>query len=201
MSSVYNPRAQEWITGLNVTTRRVTAKGKKMALNSYKAWTSDTLDSLLVESILSQDEAKDVITMLEMADELEGVQMLPGFFTSTQMGYRVPRSRLSSPPLSPVPFPSDQGGPDTYPKTTARTEGLEKRNSEKQHRQDSKVSYQKLLSDGNIYSLLGDEWEESLRLHCGGTISASQNGLDSADLIDPVTSKVDDLLGEVQLTY
>ena len=58
-------------------------------------------DSLLIDSILTQDETKDVVSMMLMAHELDDDLRLPGFCTSSQMGgidqYRRPVSPLLSP--------------------------------------------------------------------------------------------------------
>ena len=58
--------------------------------------------SLLIDSILSQDEAEEVVSMLNMANELEGGVGLPSFYTSSQMGGNNPAKRLHLPPLSPI---------------------------------------------------------------------------------------------------
>ena len=55
-----------------------------------------------VLSILSQDEAKDVVSMMAMANEIEEFNYYPGFYTSTQAGHLVPMRRPSSPLLSPL---------------------------------------------------------------------------------------------------
>ena len=62
-----------------------------------------------IDSILSQEEAKDVISMMVMADEGDGTFHLPSFCTSTQMGGGNPQIRPRSPSLSPLSFafPSD----------------------------------------------------------------------------------------------
>ena len=70
--------------------------------------------SLYIDSILSQDETKDIVTMLTMADELETGTHLPSFCTSSQMGGRNQQCRPISPPLSPVmPFKSEKLGDRT----------------------------------------------------------------------------------------
>ena len=62
--------------------------------------------SLLIDSILSQDEEKDVVSMMIMADEHDSYNQLPSFCTSTQMGGRDPKRRPYSPLLSPLRTPS-----------------------------------------------------------------------------------------------
>ena len=106
MSSIYISHDTMELSQDNVTTRRSAPRTKvgmvpmELCGDDYKL--SDH-ESLLLESILSLDEAKDVISMLDMADELGDVYRLPSFITSTQMAGRDQRRRPTSPPLSPVP--------------------------------------------------------------------------------------------------
>ena len=86
----------------NVTTRKGHDLQKpKMARGAA----CDLGGSLLLESILSQDETKDVLTMMIAADEYDGHNQIPSFCTSTQMGGRDQRRRPISPPLSPMGSP------------------------------------------------------------------------------------------------
>ena len=64
----------------------------------------------IIDSILSQEEAKDVVSMMVMADEGDGSHHLPSFCTSTQMGGRNPQIRPRSPSLSPLSFSFPYGG-------------------------------------------------------------------------------------------
>ena len=70
------------------------------ASTATKTYDVDNKNSLLIDSILSQDETRDIVSMLDSADELKEGRGLPSFFTSTQMGERRP-CRPLSPPLSP----------------------------------------------------------------------------------------------------
>ena len=58
--------------------------------------------SLLIDSILTQAETNDVVSMMMLADEMDDCTGLPSFCTSTQMGNRNPQLRPVSPPLSPM---------------------------------------------------------------------------------------------------
>ena len=58
--------------------------------------------SLLIDSILSQEEMKDVVSMMIMADEYVNTGRTPSFCTSSQMGGRDLMRRPKSPPLSPL---------------------------------------------------------------------------------------------------
>ena len=184
MSSVFCQAAQDQIAGANVTTRRaLTEATKKMAR------VDDSYGLLMVESILSRDEAKDVITMLDLADELEGARTLTGFFTSTQMGLREPRHRLSSPPLSPVLH----GHPDGRDKDKTHSEqGDGLLNLETKKRRDSRDTYLKLLSEGNIYELLGNEGND-LKPETEGGLEISLNRRHKAGPVDLDTPEVNDL--------
>ena len=106
MSSILDPNFTRQLTNMNVTTRRLTGgKKSKMATAYIPACDLEQLDSLVIEDILSNDEAKDVVTMLSMANELDGGRGLPSFCTSTQTGNRDPGIKPASPPLSPITFP------------------------------------------------------------------------------------------------
>ena len=99
MSSILDLTFQDELTKGNVTTRRpYNFKKNKMASGD----TNEKAGSLIIEDILSQDEAKDVVTMLSMADEVNGGLRLPSFCTSTQMGGRDATQKPRTPPLSPV---------------------------------------------------------------------------------------------------
>ena len=90
----------------NVTTRKMRGASKsKMALpqSTLNLRDRECNGSLLIDSILSQDEEDEVVSMLNMANELNGEISLPPFYTSSQMGGTKP-TRPSSPPLSPISF-------------------------------------------------------------------------------------------------
>ena len=86
----------------NITTRRPgKVKTTAMAADHLEGYDIGNESSLFIDSILSRDETRDIVSMLASADELPGGSGLPSFFTSTQMGGRTPR-RPRSPPLSPL---------------------------------------------------------------------------------------------------
>ena len=104
MSSVYERRLLDYLGNDNVTMRRTSGPKKgKMTHNLQGDLHGD--GSIFIDSILSQDEANDVVSMLIQADEHEGGVCLPSFCTSTQMGGRKPVRPLS-PPLSPLGPPA-----------------------------------------------------------------------------------------------
>ena len=87
----------------NVTTRKGPIVTRSKMAHPEKSRLSHAFDgSLLIDSIMSQDEEKDVVSMMIMADEYDGINRLPSFCTSTQMGGRDQRRRPTSPPLSPL---------------------------------------------------------------------------------------------------
>ena len=187
MSSVFDPRYADYTTDTNITTRRVTSMGKLNMAGGKEGWlTLDARESHKLESILSQDEARDVISMLGMADELGGVRSLPGFYTSTQMGIREPKHRLSSPPLSPVLYAA-RGD------TGSRNWINHKDDLETTGHIEEETLYRSLLSDGNIYRLLEDEGGDKLISSREGGARASQTQrTDATTLADPVTGEVND---------
>ena len=87
----------------HVTTRRGRVSANNMAHDgeTRAAWKM-TSDSLLIDSILTQDESKDVVSMMIMANEMEDYTRLPSFCTSTQMGGTGQLRRPTSPQLSPL---------------------------------------------------------------------------------------------------
>ena len=108
MDSLYSSLILDCAPEDNVTLRRsmVGPKGTKMARGCVRDLELE--GSLLINSILSQDEACDVVSMLNVANELDGGFNLPSFYTSSQMGGKDPARRPRSPSLSPIP-PSDAG--------------------------------------------------------------------------------------------
>ena len=87
----------------NVTTRKVpNLKQGKMASDNLKKLDLGSDSSLFIDSILSQDETNDILSMMVMADEHKSGNRLPSFCTSSQMGGRDQRRRPVSPPLSPL---------------------------------------------------------------------------------------------------
>ena len=79
------------------------SKRNKMADDRGQVADLEPKSSICIDSILSQDESRDIVSMMVMADELDFTTALPSFYTSTQMGHRDQRRRPSSPPLSPLP--------------------------------------------------------------------------------------------------
>ena len=87
----------------NITTRRGSGhKSSNMATKLKKCTDLDVGSCPLIESILSQDETKDIVTMMMQADEIEDDSCHHSFCTSTQMGGRIPRYPSTSPVLSPL---------------------------------------------------------------------------------------------------
>ena len=104
MTDVHSTTAGDCPFESNITTRKIPGAGKsKMALSNKTVSDLGHDGSLLIDSILSQDEEFDIITMLNTANELEGGLKLPSFYTSSQMGGKTQSRRpRSSPPLSPI---------------------------------------------------------------------------------------------------
>ena len=163
MSSVFDPRAQDKLAGLNVTFRR-SADNNKRKMASIRGGGNDHAlnfeDSLSIENILSQDEASDVLAMLGRAKELEGVRSLPGFFTSMQMGSREPQQRPVTLPLSPVPFdgPTDAHTPIS-PKSPSKP--VSDSALHQSFNQDPEHTH---LIDNQVYRLLGEESDDDITL-------------------------------------
>ena len=189
MSSVYDQRTQGMITGSNITMRRAAGPGGSKMASADTRLKIDGHRSLLMDSILSRDEARDVVNMLDMADELDGVRSLPGFYTSTQMGKREPMYRLSSPPLSPVPF-TDSADIRNDNTTQRGPKQGESKGTRDQLKRDE--LYQSILFDGNIYKLLEDEGTDNQPSSCDNDNRASQTCRGAATLPDPDTAGVND---------
>ena len=103
MSSVYSPPHHDFDGSNHVMTRRGhVGRKSNMATAKWRLNDLETQDSLLIESILSQDEEKDVVSMMVLAKEIDSGSPIPSFCTSTQMCYRDPTRRPLSPPLSPL---------------------------------------------------------------------------------------------------
>ena len=103
MSSVPDQKLLEYLEEGNVTTRRKSgSKHDKMALTPKPLCDLQQSDSIFIDTILSQDESNDILSMMIMADEHHGGFNLPSFCTSTQMGGRLPTRRPMSPQLSPL---------------------------------------------------------------------------------------------------
>ena len=90
MSSIPNQEYQDNLTNDNVTTRR-DANLRRSKMARVSGADSET-SSLIIEHILSRDEAKDVVVMLSMADELEGLSRLPSFFSNPLRSSRRPKA-------------------------------------------------------------------------------------------------------------
>ena len=182
MSNILDRRSEDALNNTNITTRRLTDVNKiKMALREDPARLSEEATSLLVDSILSKDEELDVLSMLDMAKELDGLNALTGFFTSTQMGKREPKTELSSPPLSPVPFPVDK-------------EHYEPRDSLSSYysRQSGKdFANQVNLIEGNQHDLLTERGKGNLMGKAPGSNTRSQGRAEDVMNVDP--ARPDDL--------
>ena len=90
----------------NITTRR-SAGNKKSKMATSKRDDVGRCDleingSLFIDSILSQDETSDVISMFDLADELKGGMGLLGFCASTQMTRASNDCDPLPPTLSPI---------------------------------------------------------------------------------------------------
>ena len=111
MTDLHPSKNEDRLLLSNITTRKVPGPGKnKMALSRKSAFDLERDGSLMIDSILSQDEEVDIVAMLNMANELEGGLKLPSFYTSSQMGGKAQTRRpRSSPPLSPIS--ARAGGP------------------------------------------------------------------------------------------
>ena len=191
MSSIPDVRFEDRLTDPNITTRRLNDINKeKMAKRFSKAWPTDQDAALLMDSILTKDEEMDVITMLNKADELEGLNSLPGFFTSTQMGKREPRHVVTSPPLSPVPFPVGTVR-STLEDTSLNLEEAVSRKITCQLDMGD-LSQAGLFEEVNGISRKGERHEVYERPNSGAG-GASQN-VDDSDL---VRTEVTDLIGRV----
>ena len=103
MENRHSSPKQNCLMESNVTTRRAPGREKsKMAQNIIeKAFDLEEKGSLFIDSILSQDEEHDIISMMNTANELDGGLKLPSFYTSSQMGGKDPR-RPQSLQLSPI---------------------------------------------------------------------------------------------------
>ena len=103
MTSLYPSPLLGADTESNITTRRSTGlKKSKMASEIGRADDLQRNGSLFIDSILSQDEASEVISMFDMANELKGGFGLTGFCTSTQMTRTDVGYKSLAPPLSPI---------------------------------------------------------------------------------------------------
>ena len=104
MSITTGLKRNEQLGIFHVTTRKgASLKKDKMALGGMAADNRRTDSSVYMDSILTEDETNDVLSMMIMADEHNTERRLPSFCTSSQMGGRNQRQRPDSPPLSPLP--------------------------------------------------------------------------------------------------
>ena len=183
MSSVFEPGYQSKLAGGNVITRRDPHPLRsKMAARSGEDFERD--GSLLIEQILSQDEAKDVISMLSMADELGGLRRLPSFCTSTQMGKREARLNLGSPHLSPISMSSSSQQTATW----TENDVSEKQQANYEHWSKNKGNGYAL---GSIYDLLEDKGDcdrdpDKERKNCSRNVSVADYDLLSTEVNDRV---------------
>ena len=115
-ATLFNQSLLDFQGNCNITTRRGRdSKENNMALSTYKTTDLEIVGCPIIDSILTQDETKDVVSMMMMADELGDNSSLHGFCTSTQMAGRNPQRRPRSPTLSPL---GPQG--QTHNHSTAR---------------------------------------------------------------------------------
>ena len=113
----------------------------------------DLEGSLVIDSILSQEEAKDIVSMMIMADEHEGLNRLPSFCTSTQMGGKDQRRRPESPQLSPLgsPGPSNLAELGAFnDEHVGTTKGEELRSMSNEVHKPSKVAFLNLKNSFDI---------------------------------------------------
>ena len=89
---------------MTFTTQRAGLKKNKMAGDSMRVRDLEREGSLFIDSILSQGEEDNVILMLCTANELDDGVKLPSFYTSSQMGGKIPSRMSNSPALSPITF-------------------------------------------------------------------------------------------------
>ena len=87
---------------MTFTTQRAGLKKNKMAGDSMRVRDLEREGSLFIDSILSQGEEDNVILMLCTANELDDGVKLPSFYTSSQMGGKIPSRMSNSPALSPI---------------------------------------------------------------------------------------------------
>ena len=107
MSTIYSLPQRELEADPNITKRRTVGSRKSKMASCKTPCDLDYEDSLIIDSILSQDETNDIVTMLTMANEMGDGLKLPSFYTSSQTGGEDQRRRPSSPPFSPIlPFMS-----------------------------------------------------------------------------------------------
>ena len=154
------------ITG-NVTTRKRADTWKsKMARPAKNLLSRDFEGSLLIDSILSQDEEKDVVSMMVMADEDDGHNRLPSFCTSTQMGGRDQRRRPASPPLSPLGSPGENNVSNPDPLNadhTAENKGNQSNKKDGKKRDSTKVGFLELKNSFNILEVSYEGHEDGDR--------------------------------------
>ena len=142
-----------------------------------------------MESILTRHKAKDVITMLDMADELGDTYAFPSFITSKQVNGRASRRDPISPSLLPIPCDEPRAF-FTHDLTCELTEGAagDLRDFEKTHHKgllkDREVSGI-CKASRSIYDLLSSE---EARFGQDGLVTGKELGpidTDSADLDNP----------------
>ena len=95
----------------NVTMQRGRdSRGFNMASSTQLNAALAVRDCPIIDSILTQDEAIDIVSMMMKADELEDDAGRNSFCTSTQMGGRSPQLKPRSPALSPLSSPPGPQG-------------------------------------------------------------------------------------------
>ena len=113
MTDIYSSLILDSQDNLNVTERRGSEAGKHgSSRKSPMDFGDEGMD--FIDSILSREEADDVITMMIDAKESQGCLQLPSFCTSSQVGggesQRHPLATSLSPPLSPILAAGDTSG-------------------------------------------------------------------------------------------
>ena len=89
--------------------------------------------SLMIDSILSQNETRDILAMLAATDGIEETSRPPSFCTSTQMGGRNQHRRPYSPPLSPVSQNSGRHEGDMRAEQALQTDETNKSTVSRKH--------------------------------------------------------------------
>ena len=111
MSSTILPNSpQTTITEIVKLRRQTVTLKPKMAATDKCKYDLEGDGSLLLDSILSQDEKNEVFRMLARANEIDDEPTIYSFCTSSQMGGADQKKRPSSPLLSPVMLARDAPG-------------------------------------------------------------------------------------------
>ena len=187
MTSVSVPSSSE--TG-NITVRRGPSTTRQNMAHPLKPKRSYGQEgSIYIDSILSQDEAKDIVSMMIMANEYDKGRdnHISTFCTSSQMGGRDQQRRPISPPLSPLgsPGPLGRSLPATPKSGDACNLGhIDERNSEPKSKFDVRGENEKnKASFGSVYkSDLNDSCDPVIGLLGSVAEYRSKNSLGEACL-------------------